>query len=533
MLPVFTAAEMRALDLRATSQLGIPGPRLMEAAGAGAARLIAERFAPIRGKGVLVLCGKGNNGGDGFVVARHLKTRGAGVRVLLCGRRAEVRGDAARALGRWRGRVEEIVTVAQAAAVGDAARAADVVVDGLLGTGLEGPARGITASVIEAINDSRAPAVALDLPSGLSADGAEISGPTVRARFTATFAGWKRALLVHPAAGYAGEVAVIPIGIPEAEVGRGIGTWLLEEADIRSHFPARRRDAHKGSYGHLLIVAGSVGKTGAAALAGRAALRSGVGLVTVATPASQQPIVASLGMESMTEPLAETAAQTLSLKSKGRILELAGRTEAVALGPGLSLDPETQSLVRELLRELPKPMVVDADGLTALAGASELLEGAAGPRLLTPHPGEMARMLGVPVSQVQADRIEMVRVFCARRRVWAVLKGAGSVIGAPDGDVFVNPTGNPGMATGGSGDVLTGMVGAFLARGLDPLAALQSAVYLHGLAGDLACARWGEEGLIAGDIIEAIPGTLRPETPPARQPGAAGRRAGGRRDDSR
>ncbi|OGL15781.1 MAG: NAD(P)H-hydrate epimerase, partial [Candidatus Rokubacteria bacterium RIFCSPLOWO2_12_FULL_71_19] len=303
MLPVFTAAEMRALDSRAMSQLGIPGPRLMEAAGAGAARLIAERFAPIEGKGVLVLCGKGNNGGDGFVVARHLKARGARVRVLLVGRRAEVRGDAAQALSRWRGRVEEILTAAQAAAVGDAARRADVLVDGLLGTGLEGPARGLTASVIEAVNESRAPVVALDLPSGLNADSAEIIGPAIRARLTATFAGWKRALLLHPAAHCAGEVAVIPIGIPGAEVNRGIATWLLEEADIRRHFPARPRDAHKGSYGHLLVVAGSVGKTGAAALAGRAALRSGAGLVTVATPASQQPIVAALGMESMTEPL--------------------------------------------------------------------------------------------------------------------------------------------------------------------------------------------------------------------------------------
>ena len=528
MLPVFTAAEMRALDSRAMSQLGIPGPRLMEAAGAGAARLIAERFAPIEGKGVLVLCGKGNNGGDGFVVARHLKARGARVRVLLVGRRAEVRGDAAQALSRWRGRVEEILTAAQAAAVGDAARRADVLVDGLLGTGLEGPARGLTASVIEAVNESRAPVVALDLPSGLNADSAEIIGPAIRARLTATFAGWKRALLLHPAAHCAGEVAVIPIGIPGAEVNRGIATWLLEEADIRRHFPARPRDAHKGSYGHLLVVAGSVGKTGAAALAGRAALRSGAGLVTVATPASQQPIVAALGMESMTEPLPETPAQTLSLKSKERILELAARTDAVALGPGLSLDPETQSLIRELLREVAKPMVVDADGLTALAGSCELLAGAAGPRLLTPHPGEMARMLGVAVSEVQADRLEMVRALCARHQVWAVLKGAGSVIGAPDGGVFVNPTGNPGMATGGSGDVLTGMAGAFLARGLEPLPALQSAVYLHGLAGDLACARWGEEGLIAGDLIEAIPDALRPAAPPADGGRAAGPRAGRR-----
>jgi NAD(P)H-hydrate epimerase len=507
---VFSAAEMRALDARAITELGISGPRLMEAAGAGAGRLIAARFSPIKGRRVLVLCGKGNNGGDGFVVARYLKARGARVKVLLIGRRAEVSGDAAQALGRWRGRVEEVVTAAPAAAVADALREAEVVVDGLLGTGLDGPARGLTASVIEAINESRKPVVALDLPSGSNAGRGDLAGPVVKATLTATFAGVKRALLLHPAAAWAGAVTVIPIGIPDAEVGRGIETWLLEEADIRVHFAARRRDAHKGSYGHLLVVAGSVGKTGAAALAGRAALRSGAGLVTIATPASQQPIVAALGMEPMTEPLPETSAQSLSLKSKERILELASRSDAVALGPGLSLDPETQSLIRELIRDVGKPMVVDADALTALAGHLDALDGAPGPRLLTPHPGEMARMLGCAVAAVQADRIEVVRAVCARHRVWAVLKGAGSVIGAPDGRVFINSTGNPGMATGGSGDVLTGMAGAFLARGLEPLHALQSAVLLHGLAGDLACARAGEEGLIAGDIIEAIPEALRP-----------------------
>ena len=510
MRPVFSAAEMRALDARAITELGISGPRLMEAAGAGAGRLIAARFAPIKGTRVLVLCGKGNNGGDGFVVARYLRARGARVKVLLVGRRAEVSGDAAQALGRWRGRVEEVVTAAPSATVVGALREADVVVDGLLGTGLDGPARGLTASVIAAINESRKPVVALDLPSDSNADRGELAGPVVKATLTATFAGVKRALLLHPAAAWAGAVTVIPIGIPEAEVGRGIETWLLEEADIRVHFAARPRDAHKGSYGHLLVVAGSVGKTGAAALAGRAALRSGAGLVTIATPASQQPIVAALGMEPMTEPLPETSARSLSLESKPRILELASRSDAVALGPGLSLDPETQSLIRELIRDVGKPMVVDADALTALAGHLDALDGAPGPRLLTPHPGEMARMLGRAVAAVQADRIEVVRAVCARHRVWAVLKGAGSVIGSPDGRVFINPTGNPGMATGGSGDVLTGMAGAFLARGLEPLAALQSAVYLHGLAGDLACARWGEEGLIAGDIIEAIPEALRP-----------------------
>jgi len=514
MWPVFTAAEMRALDARAIGTLGISGPRLMENAGRGAAALIAREWAPIRGKRVLVLCGKGNNGGDGFVVARHLKAKGAKVHVLLLGSRAQVKGDAAHALDQWRGRVEEISTEADAATVSAALNGADLIVDALLGTGLAAPVRGLVAHVIGRLNGSAARAgcgvVALDLPSGLGSDGGALPGPAVRAAITATFAGYKRSLLLYPAAEHAGRVEVVPIGIHEAEVGRGITTFLLDPTSVSGYFPKRNPDAHKGTYGHLLVVAGSIGKSGAAALAGRAALRSGVGLCTVATAVSQQPIVAGFSMEVMTEALPETAAQSISFKAKDRVLELGSQRDAVALGPGLSLDPESQALARALVAELDRPMVVDADALSALAGHLDLLDLAPAPRVLTPHPGEMARMLGTSIALVQADRIETVREFCVRHRVHLVLKGARSVLGSPDGRVFINHTGNPGMATGGSGDVLTGMIGAFLARRFDPLVALQAGCVLHGLAGDLAAADRGEEGLIASDIIEAIPGALNP-----------------------
>ena len=514
MEPVFTAAEMRALDARAIGTLGIPGPRLMENAGRGAAALIARKWVPIRGRRVLVLCGRGNNGGDGFVVARHLKTKGARVRVLLLGARGEVKGDASHALAGWRGRIEEIKGAEGLTIVEGALGEADLVVDALLGTGATGPARLLVADVIERLNASAAragyPVVALDLPSGLGSDGGTLLGSTVRATLTATFAGYKRSLLLYPGAEYAGRVVVVPIGVPEAEVRRGISTFLLDEASVRGLFPTRHRDAHKGTYGHLLVIAGSMGKSGAAALTGRAALRSGVGLCTVATAASQQPVVASFGMEMMTEPLPETAALSIAFKARDRILDLASQRDAVALGPGLSLDAESQALARALVAELDRPMVVDADALSALTGHLDLLDDAPGPRVLTPHPGEMARMLGTTVALVQADRIETVREFCTRHHVHLVLKGARSVLGGPDGRVFINPTGNPGMATGGSGDVLTGMIGAFLARRFDPLAALQAGCVLHGLAGDLAAADRGEEGLIASDIIEAIPGALNP-----------------------
>jgi ADP-dependent NAD(P)H-hydrate dehydratase / NAD(P)H-hydrate epimerase len=273
--------------------------------------------------------------------------------------------------------------------------------------------------------------------------------------------------------------------------------------------PARRADSHKGTFGHLLVVAGSLGKTGAAALTGRAALRTGVGLVTIATAASQQPVVAVLSPEAMTEALPETSGRSIALGAKVRLLELGRGLEAVALGPGLSLDEETQALVRTLVVEVERPMVVDADGLNALAGHVDLLPGAAAPRILTPHPGEMSRLIGASIAEVQADRLGTVRQFCRQYGTWLVLKGARSVLGAPDGSVYINPTGNPGMATGGAGDALTGMIGAFLARGLPPLAALQAGVYLHGRAGDLAAAAIGPEGLIASDIVEHIPAALR------------------------
>jgi hydroxyethylthiazole kinase-like uncharacterized protein yjeF len=443
------------------------------------------------------------------VVARRLRAAGARVRVFLLAGRREVRGDAAQALQRWTGRVEEVRDAASLGGVERAIAAADIVVDALLGTGLEGPARGLVGECIARLaRPGGPPVVALDLPSGLSSDGGTLLGPTVRATATATFASWKRSLLLHPAAAYAGEVTVIPIDIPPEEVARDIRTSLTEDADVRAHFGARAPDAHKGTFGHLLVVGGSRGKTGAVALASRAALRSGAGLATAATAASQQPIVAALGLEHMTEALPEVPGASIARAAGERILALSGTMDAVALGPGLSLAEESQALARDLVAAVPRPMVVDADALSALAGHLDCLKGTAGPRLLTPHPGEMARMLGVSIAEVQADRIERARDVAGTYGVWLALKGAGTVVATPDGRVAINPTGNPGMAKGGSGDVLTGMAGAFLARGLAPGDALVAAVYLHGLAGDLARETHGEEGMLAGDIVEAIPRAL-------------------------
>jgi len=505
-LPVLSAEEMRRLDRRAIETLGIPGATLMENAGRGAAEEIV-RLLPRNGRGarVVVVCGKGGNGGDGFVVARRLKQRGARVAVWLAARPEEITGDPAPKLAALRRSGLRPVVIDDQRSLAESLGEADLVVDALLGTGSQGAPRGTTAAAITAINESRRFVVALDIPSGLPADGGPPSGPAVRAEVTTTFAALKRGLVTGPGLDWTGRVAVVDIGIPDAEIRRGVTTFLLEASDVAAHVPRRRPSAHKGTYGRLLIVAGSVGKTGAAALAARAAMRSGAGLVTVATAASQQPIVATLVLEAMTEPVPETAARSVALKAREVLDELADARDAIAVGPGLGLDAETQALARELAHDLRRPLVIDADALTALAGHLDTLRGAPAPRCLTPHPGELARVLGRSVAEVERDRIETARACAATYGVHLVLKGAGTVIAGPDGGVFVNPTGNPGMASGGTGDVLTGILGALFARGLDPLAAIQTGVYLHGLAGDLAARRVGEEGLIASDVIAALP----------------------------
>ncbi len=512
MIPVVTAEEMRRIDRRAIEGLGIAGTTLMENAGRGAAQVIADRFSPIAGKRILVVCGKGNNGGDGFVCARHLTIAGARPQVVLLARSGELKGDAGLhfaglvTVGVPVIEVTDAVTLTHLRELG---QESDLVVDALLGTGVSGPAQGLVSEAITVINALPTPVVSLDLPSGLSSDQGAFIGPAVRATVTVTFALPKRGLLLYPGAEAAGEVVRIGIGIPEAEMARDLRTFLLDAGDIRATLPSRRPSQHKGDFGHLLVLAGSVGKTGASVLTSLGALRAGAGLVTLAIAESQQPIVAAMAMEVMTEPLPETQARTLSMKARERILALAERKDGVALGPGLSLDPETQRLIRELVTTLDKPMVIDADAVTALAGHIELLEKARAPLLLTPHPGEMARLVGLSVREVEGDRIGIVQRVCQDHHVYLALKGARTVVGSPDGRIFLNPTGNVGMATGGSGDVLTGVVGGLLVQGMGPLEALQGGVYLHGLAGDLARDRRGEVGLIAGDLLEHLPQAIR------------------------
>jgi NAD(P)H-hydrate epimerase len=511
--PVFTGDEMRRLDERAIRELGIPGATLMENAGCGAADAILAWLTsarrPARGRRVAIVCGKGGNGGDGFVAARWLARQGVRCDVCLVGSAADVRGDAAQKLQALKKAGLRPTVVGDAAALGPVLARAELVVDALLGTGVRSAPEGVIAEAITAVNASGRPVLALDIPSGLPADGAAPSGPAVRAEATVTFAGLKRGLVVPPGRDLAGRVSVVDIGVPAAEVARGIATFVLEAGDVARHFPRREASAHKGTYGHLLVVAGSLGKTGAAALAAEGALRAGVGLVTVATAASQQPVVAGLVLEAMTAPLAEGATGIIGEGAWPALAELVAARDAAAIGPGIGLDAGVQAVARRLVIEARVPMVVDADALTALSGHLEVLRKAAAPRCLTPHPGELARLLEKSVPEVQRARIEIAREFAVAHRAHLVLKGAVSVVAAPDGTVLLNPTGNPGMASGGTGDVLTGIAGAFLARGLAPGDALAAAVYVHGLAGDVAAERAGEESLIARDVIAALPEAFR------------------------
>ncbi|MBI4011263.1 MAG: NAD(P)H-hydrate dehydratase [Candidatus Rokubacteria bacterium] len=513
-----TAEEMRRADRRATERFGVPSLLLMENAGRGAADAIERAFGSARGRRVAVVCGKGNNGGDGFVLARQMAGRGAAVAVWLVGRSADVRGDAATNLAavRQSGLPFSELGGGGIEALRAALREVDLVVDALLGTGVSGPATGPVAEAIAAVNEAGRPVCALDLPSGLSADHGRLPGPVVRAALTVTFGVRKLGLALYPGAEYAGQVEVVDLGMPRGWLEEGLTVAIPEAEDLAALVPARPADAHKGHFGHLLVVAGSVGKTGAAVLACRGALRAGTGLVTCALPATQQPVVAAQLPEAMTEPLPETGAQTLSGKALERLGELVSRVDAVALGPGVGLPAETQAAARELAVGVARPMVIDADGLTALVGHLGGLREARGPRLLTPHPGEAGRLLGLSAAEVQADRVGSARRLAEESGAWVALKGAGTVVASPGGaalsvpgvEVTLNPTGNPGMATGGMGDVLTGIAGGLLAQGVVPDAALRLAVYLHGLAGDLAAAARGPAGLLASDVADALPAAL-------------------------
>lgn len=507
-----TAAQMQSLDRRTIEEGKVPGTTLMERAGKGVVEALEQAFGSPSGKKVTIFCGKGNNGGDGFVIARLLRRKRAKITVLLFGNPTELTGDASimhRRLIRTAG-ASAVKYQPPEDRIRHQAGHSDLLVDALLGTGLSSPVKGRYQEAIMAMNASAAPTIAVDLPSGIHSDSGEILGTAVQASLTVTFGCPKVGLYLGAAIDYAGTIVIWDIGIPAEYVNAlSPNLHLLTPRVIGALLPRRSVASHKGTYGHAGIIAGSPGKTGAAALAARAALRIGTGLVTLATPTTVSPTLEAKLLEAMTAPMPETDSFTLGIAAYSPLSDFAKAKSAVAIGPGLGTHHETGELVRTLLPNLNQTCVIDADALNLLAGHTSVLLSSKTPHILTPHPGEMARLVGhTSPKSVNHDRLGIALRFAQAHQVIVVLKGARSIIASPDGQAAICPTGNPGMATAGMGDALTGVIVGLLAQGLSPWNASRAGVFLHGLAGDIGAEKLGQAGLIAGDLIECIPYAL-------------------------
>ena len=516
---------MREADRRTIDDVGIPSIVLMENAGRQVVAAMESAFDALASMQVAVLCGRGNNGGDGFVVARTLLEREVDVAVYLLASSADVRGDARVNLEALRNLGVDVVEIGDAGAWelhGRDVLAADLIVDALVGTGLGAPLAGLHESVIADINASPRPVVSIDLPSGLSADDHAVGGPAVDASLTVTLGAPKLPLVLPPAEALTGTLVIADIGIPLSVIDDIDGPWveILTKEAMRQLVHPRAQDSHKGDYGRVLVVAGSPGRTGAAVLAGLAALRSGAGLVTVASPAGCVPIVAAGAPEYMTLALPEDEDGFVTPEALERVVEF--NADVVAVGPGLGRGTGVRAFVQSLVERCGVPLVLDADAILAFAGEPDRLVGRDGTDLImTPHPGEMAALVGLSAADVQTHRLAVARDFAATHRLHVVLKGYRTIVATPEGRSFINLTGNPGMATAGSGDVLTGAIAAWAGQLLDAEAACKLAVYVHGLAGDLADADEGEVGMIAGDILSRLGDAVQELTARRKKPAAS------------
>lgn len=503
---LLSASEMRECDRRTIEQHGTPGPVLMERAGWGLYAEIRRRFDLLNRRRIWIVCGRGNNGGDGLVLARQLHDGGYNPRVFLVGPADQITGDARLQIAPLAERGIPLEPLTGSPDEFGPLEAGDLLVDAIFGTGFKGALAGEKGAIVSAMNRSAATTIAVDIPSGLSADNGRIEGAAIRADLTITIAGPKRSFLYWPAREHVGEWAVVDIGIPsEIVAGVSPSLRLITCEEVAPLLPVFARDAHKGMRGKVVVAGGSPGLTGAPCMAALASARSGAGLVRVAVPRSLNPILEAKLTEPMTFPLAETRAGTLHQKAAAFLLSLAPDWDALVLGPGLGRAEETDRLVRILFDRWQGPLVVDADALNALGdGGFTPLRRGRPPRILTPHPGEMARISGLTVGEILADPVATALDFARRAGVVLVLKGAPTTIASPDGAALVNPTGNPGLATGGSGDVLSGMIGTFLAQGIAPLWAAGCAVFLHGLAADVAARKRTERAATPLDVIDSL-----------------------------
>ena len=509
-MKIVSAAEMREIDRATSSRFEVPSLVLMENAGAAVAKFVLHKYPAAQN--VTVLCGKGNNGGDGFVVARRLHEAGKSVQVLLLADPSQLSGDGAEMFRRLRVPIIKILSSAdlKSASVQKLFRAS-LLIDAILGTGFNPPVTGVYAECIAALNQSSGPVIAVDIPSGVNADATcPDAGLVARADAIVTFTA------PRPAHAFLnmiqGPTMIVPIGSPQEAITSDLKLNLTTARDLVTLMGPRPADANKGNFGHALIVGGSVGKAGSVAMAGMAALRVGAGLATVATPMSILPTVAGFAPEIMTEALSDTNAGTIGMRSFefGLLDSLVEGKRAIAIGPGMGRHLETEELVRTCVERYRGPLILDADAINAFQGCNERLTGAGRSVILTPHPGEMARLLGVTVDAVQSDRLNLARTFAREHHVIVVLKGHRTLTVGPDGNAFVNPTGNPGMATGGTGDVLTGIIAGLVAQNPERVfEAIAAAVFVHGLAGDAARDIVGEYSLVATDLLKFLPEAFR------------------------
>lgn len=501
-MKVVSNDQMRSIENRVFDKYGLSSQIVMEIAGRQVA-VIARRLQAQHPGPVAVVCGKGNNGGDGLVAARWLRQWGVNVQAVVWSSFEDLPADAAAALHAARMAGVPILLPAQAR---EALHNAGLIIDAVLGTGVVGSARGLAAEAIKLINQAERPVLAVDMPSGVATDTGRAEGSAVEADYTVTFGLPKLGLFQFPGADLAGKVTVVDIGLsPGAIEAEAIAVELTSPKEVKAWLPEYSRNAHKGTRGKVLVAAGSRGMTGAAALAGEAALRTGAGLVTVAAPASSQPVVAALRPEFMTLPFPESERGGFAKAAAEPFLERAARADALAVGPGLGADPEVQAFVRQVVAGSPAPLVLDADALKAFSGRLELLADAPVPLILTPHPGEMANLLGLSVEAVQSDRLGAVRKAAEMTKAVVLLKGAYTLVAEPGGAVWINPTGNRALGTGGSGDVLTGIIAGLLAQGMGAPEAATVGAYMHGLAGDRLAERMGDDGVLAGDLARELP----------------------------
>lgn len=505
-----SAKEMQTMDTATIETFGLPGRVLMENAGRGAAKLFLEKiYHHHNGARVAVIAGRGNNGGDGFVIARYLAQKQIPIRVYLLSRKERVGGDAAAnlaLLGPMGIPVKEITDISTFNSFKSELCHQNIWIDAILGTGLSSDVKGVYKEVINFINASKRPTFSVDIPSGLNSDTGQPCGTCIRATVTATFAFAKIGHLLYPGADYTGDLSIVEIGIPPHIVNRiNVRQHLIDQHKIKEELVQRNAEAHKGNTGHVLVVAGSTGKTGAAIMTTISALRSGAGLVTLAAAKSLNTILETQVLEAMTFPLPELSPGKLGMSALDPILDLCRDKNCIALGPGIGTDIETKELVLNLIKEVPIPLVVDADGLNIVSGDIHILKATKVPTVLTPHPGEMSRLTQKSIASIQKNRIALARSFAETYGTNLVLKGARTIVAHPDGHVYINPTGNPGMASGGMGDVLTGIIAGLIAQGYEPGISACIGTYLHGAAADNLVYKGYPIGFLASQVIKQIP----------------------------